>query len=59
MQFDFSNVGAQLSISTSRRRCAYCSTKRNEQRSAIECSTSKVALCIAHERNCFYLLHTN
>ena len=41
----FSNVGAHLPIVTSRRRCAYCSTKINPQRSVIECSTCKVALC--------------
>ena len=44
----FSNVCAHLPISTSRRRCAYCSTKSNEQRSAIECSTCKMALCVSH-----------
>ena len=54
----FSNVGAHLPIPTTRRRCAYCSTKNNEQRSPIECSTCRVALCVSNQRNCFYLFHT-
>ena len=58
-QIRFSNVGAHLPIVTSRRRCAYCSTKTREHRSTIECSTCKVALCISNKRNCFYLFHTN
>jgi hypothetical protein len=55
----FSNVGVHLPLSTARIRCAYCSTKTNEQRSSIECSTCKVALCVSKGRNCFYLFHTN
>ena len=54
-----SNVGAHLPTVTSRRRCAYCSTKSNPQRSVIECSTCKVALCISRQRNCFVLFHSN
>ena len=54
----FPNVGAHLSIATSRKRCAFWSTKINEQRSTIECLTCKVALCVSQQRNCFYLFHT-
>jgi hypothetical protein len=54
-----SNVGVHLPLPTARRRCAYCSTKTNEQRSSIECSTCKVALCVSKGRNCFHLFHTN
>ena len=55
----FSNVGVHLPLPTTRRRCAYCSTKNNDQRSSIECSTCKVALCVSDQRNCFYLFHTH
>jgi len=49
-QIRFSNIGAHLPISTSQRRCAYCSTKNDEQRYAIEFSTCKVALCVSSQR---------
>ena len=54
----FFNDDVHLPILTSRRRCAYCSTKNDQQPSSLECSIFKVALCISNRRNCFYVFHT-
>jgi hypothetical protein len=43
-----------LPVKGTRRRCAYCSTKKTEVRSNIECSTCKLAFCLKDEKNCFF-----
>lgn len=46
-----------LPVKTTRRRCAYCSTKKSEVRSDIECFTCKLAFCLKEEKNCFFDYH--
>ena len=40
-----------------RRRCARCSTKKNEVRTEWMCSICNVPLCLAKNKNCFALYH--
>jgi hypothetical protein len=46
-----------LPVKTTRRRCAYCSTKEAEVRSDIECFTCKLAFCLKEGKNCFFDYH--
>ena len=46
-----------LPVKTTRRRCAYCSTKEAEVRSDIECFTYKLAFCLKDGKNCFFAYH--
>ncbi|KAG8299815.1 hypothetical protein J6590_108541 [Homalodisca vitripennis] len=48
------NVGEHFPVATSSRRYARCSTTAKHERSSIECSTCKVALCKA----CFAPFHS-
>lgn len=45
-------------ITVQYRRCAYCSTKRNESRTQYSCATCKVPLCIKQKKNCFFKFHS-
>lgn len=42
----------------SSRRCAHCSTKKDQKRSSWICSTCSVPLCLLPNRNCFALYHS-
>ncbi len=46
------NFGSEmhLPVKTTRRRCAYCTTKKAELRSDIECFTCKLAFCLKEEK---------
>jgi hypothetical protein len=43
-----------LPVKGTRRRCAYCSSKKAEVRSNIECSTCKLVFFLKDEKNCFF-----
>lgn len=45
--------------STTSRRCALCSTKAKPVRTAWECDTCMVPLCIKSSKNCFAIFHKN
>lgn len=42
---------------TSRRRCGYCSTKKDPSRTNWMCSMCKVPLCLGKAKNCYQLFH--
>ncbi len=46
-----------LPVKTTRRRCAYCSTKEAEVRSDIECFSCKLAFCLKEGKTCFFDYH--
>ena len=41
-----------------RKRCAHCSTKQNDCRSNIKCTTCSLMLCLNAKRNCFHEYHS-
>lgn len=43
-------------VISSRRRCAYCSTKEKQKRTGVICTFCGVGLCV---KNCFSLYHQN
>lgn len=46
--------GKHLPVTSTRRRCAWCSTKRSQKRTSVQCKECKVGLCI----DCFVPFHT-
>ena len=43
-------------VISTRRRCAYCSTKEREKRTDVTCTFCRVCLCV---KDCFLLYHQN
>ena len=41
-----------------RSRCAFCATKKVENRTYVRCISCNAALCLQKDRNCFYQYHT-
>lgn len=50
-----SNVGNHLPVTSTYRRCAFCSTKEHQKRSNMICQACNVALC----KGCFHPYHNN
>ena len=58
LQFDMPNKNEpHLTIFGAQRRCAFCSTDNNNNRSHYHCSHCNRAFCITSTRNCFYKYH--
>lgn len=48
---------AHQPVRTTRRRCAFCSTKKSDNRTNWKCSTCNVPLCLGKMKNCFQKYH--